>query len=249
MNLPKDLWRVIGGLLHGRDLINFCKINKTAHNCFDETYWHQKINCDYDGLDFSGYPFLYQIATVTAQTKQLYISLVQSNMRKIPVFDGDEKLLTHIWITSEQTIPSQIQAYQGFFSYTTYQKTNNIITSVHIRLPRSGDKLVARPAQMSPIGYMPWSPIIFTVPDIVINPLCLPNRSTENQLIESVKAQTLIKPGRETPYAGFNLEKFKEEYRKIVEPVKPKKFIEKPLKPIIPPKLSSKRSRVKTFRK
>ena len=78
--------------------------------------------------------------------------------------------------------------------YITHNTENYKIVKIKIRvekIPEIGDKVASRNAQKGTISIilnekdMPFSQETGMVPDLILNPLCLPSRMTINQLIES----------------------------------------------------------------
>jgi DNA-directed RNA polymerase II subunit RPB2 len=70
-----------------------------------------------------------------------------------------------------------------------------------IKIPEVGDKLCSNCAQKGTIGMtLPREDMPFTpdgiVPDIIINPLCIPSRMTINQLMESIGAKSAVLQGK-----------------------------------------------------
>jgi len=69
-----------------------------------------------------------------------------------------------------------------------------------LKIPEIGDKVSSRSAQKGTIGMvysqedMPFS-ISGIVPDLLINPLCIPSRMTINQLIECISAKAAVLSG------------------------------------------------------
>lgn len=77
------------------------------------------------------------------------------------------------------------------------------------KIPEIGDKVCSRNAQKGTVGItLSQEDMPFTtsgvVPDIIINPLCLPSRMTINQIIECVAAKCAVNSGRfkySTPFS------------------------------------------------
>jgi len=65
-----------------------------------------------------------------------------------------------------------------------------------IKIPEMGDKVASRSAQKGIVGMilkqedMPFCCTSGLIPDLIINPLCLPSRMTINQIIESIAAKS-----------------------------------------------------------
>jgi DNA-directed RNA polymerase beta subunit len=65
-----------------------------------------------------------------------------------------------------------------------------------VKIPEMGDKVASRSAQKGIIGMvlkqedMPFSTTSGLIPDLIINPLCLPSRMTINQIIECIAAKS-----------------------------------------------------------
>jgi len=89
------------------------------------------------------------------------------------------------------------------------------IVKVKIRsykIPEIGDKVCSRNAQKGTVGCtLRQEDMPFTasgiVPDIIINPLCLPSRMTINQIIESVTAKCAVASGKfkyATPFSQYS---------------------------------------------
>lgn len=80
------------------------------------------------------------------------------------------------------------------------------------KIPEIGDKVCSRNAQKGTVGItLPQEDMPFTssgiVPDIIINPLCLPSRMTINQIIECVAAKCAVKSGKfkySTPFSKYS---------------------------------------------
>lgn len=82
-----------------------------------------------------------------------------------------------------------------------------------IRRPVAGDKVASRAAQKGTIGIvmahhdMPYVARTGIVPDIIINPLCIPSRMTINQLIETLAGTEACVTGKTvdcTPFTEFS---------------------------------------------
>ena len=70
-----------------------------------------------------------------------------------------------------------------------------------IKIPEIGDKVASRSAQKGTVGMvlrqedMPFCAATGMVPDIIINPLCLPSRMTINQIIETIASKSSAHEG------------------------------------------------------
>jgi DNA-directed RNA polymerase beta subunit len=71
-----------------------------------------------------------------------------------------------------------------------------------LKIPEIGDKVASRSAQKGTVGMvyrqedMPFSSVTGMIPDIIINPLCLPSRMTINQIIETIASKCSAHEGK-----------------------------------------------------
>lgn len=82
-----------------------------------------------------------------------------------------------------------------------------------LKIPEIGDKVASRSAQKGTIGMvfsqedMPFCSQSGMIPDIIINPLCLPSRMTINQIIECVASKSCAQEGifrYGTPFSKYS---------------------------------------------
>jgi len=82
-----------------------------------------------------------------------------------------------------------------------------------LKIPEIGDKLESREAQKGIIGMvysqedMPFCCQSGLIPDLIINPLCLPSRMTINQIIESIASKVSAQDGKKrycTPFSSHS---------------------------------------------
>jgi len=134
------------------------------------------------------------------------VGRVQTKVSKLGV---EEKTDTSVIIKSgEEGVVDRV--------YLTTSPDGYRIIKVRIRtlkIPEIGDKVASRSAQKGTIGMvyrqedMPFSSTTGIVPDILINPLCIPSRMTINQLIECLGAKSSAHKARyrySTPFSSHS---------------------------------------------
>lgn len=117
---------------------------------------------------------------------------------------------------------------EGFVDrvYKTVSVDGYKIIKIKIRtwkIPEIGDKVASRSAQKGTIGMMfAQEDMPFTasgiVPDLIINPLCIPSRMTINQLIECLCAKVSVSTGKfcySTPFSSHSQDCIEEITRKL----------------------------------
>lgn len=110
---------------------------------------------------------------------------------------GDEKIDTSVIVKSgDEGIVDRVFSCSSPDGYR--------ILKIKIRrqkIPEIGDKVASRNAQKGTVGMvlrcedMPFSSAGI-IPDLIINPLCIPSRMTINQLLESIAAKGAIQRGK-----------------------------------------------------
>jgi len=124
---------------------------------------------------------------------------------KIIKSSGEEKIDTSVIIKSGE---------EGYVDkvYITFNPDGYKLIKVKLRtlrVPEIGDKVASRSAQKGTIGMtyrhedMPFSESGI-VPDIIINPLCIPSRMTINQLIECLGAKSAAYKARQRYSTAFS---------------------------------------------
>ena len=134
------------------------------------------------------------------------VGRVQTKVSKLGV---EEKTDTSVILKSgEEGVVDRV--------YLTTSPDGYRIVKVRIRtlkIPEIGDKVASRSAQKGTIGMvyrqedMPFSSTSGIVPDILINPLCIPSRMTINQLIECLGAKSSAHKARyrySTPFSSHS---------------------------------------------
>ena len=177
----------------------------------------RKNDCNYMLLDSNGivnvkYPIWYDEKGKKHGGGSVYVE-------KGDVIIG--KIITHTSKNSEQKITDCSlvvkKGEEGYIDRVFISKTPNGYNLVKVvirklRIPEIGDKFSSRQAQKGTVGMvyrhedMPWTQSGI-VPDIIINPHCIPSRMTINQLMESVFGKICLLEGEYgdgTPFLESN---------------------------------------------